>query len=159
VRGVVCSLIVLAACSPFERDLPPCSELIEVEAAMTRTSGIDRGCVQPDSCARVDYAGYLDLDLTLPGQQYDCEVIDVQHAGLANETTLLLPMCDNLAAPSQSANQPCWAVVVDVASCQSPGEHLAIEIERPAPAPPDTVVRARCTALCSYLGADPECTR
>jgi hypothetical protein len=145
VRGVVCGVFVLAvACAANERaatELPPCNERFEVElsfASEPTMLSLHR-CFAAPACTTADaYASLVDIDPNVPGDQYDCTVIDAERS---------LPMCELTAPPS---NTPCWRIVSDP-TCTGIADNIAMEVLRDRPAAQGTLASASCLAQCMVL--------
>jgi hypothetical protein len=89
-----------------------------------------------------------DVDLTTPGEQYDCSVSSVTDPSTAMQQETLMPACVDAAA-----NVPCWHLVPDVLDTtttpptykQCPNsDHLMLTIENKDKLPQDTHVVANC---------------
>jgi hypothetical protein len=78
-----------------------------------------------------------DIDPNLPGAQYECSISET-----VGGVEMVLPACNNLSAPDQSTNKPCWTIMADPQNCFM-AEHLTIIIERSG-APPDGLVNGQC---------------
>jgi hypothetical protein len=85
----------------------------------------------------------LDVDPTTAGDQYECQVSDVEYWGTTDQREVPVAACDNAAAPASSSTLPCWHVVEDDQHCLV-GSHLELKIERANPPPTGTHVVAYC---------------
>jgi hypothetical protein len=86
-------------------------------------------------------ATLADVDLTTPGEQFECSVTQLV---TATHAETVLPQCNNVTTPTSSSNQPCWYIREDSANCLTDA-HLAIAIARPDQ-PPEALVKAQCVA-------------
>jgi hypothetical protein len=85
----------------------------------------------------------LDVDPTTDGDQYECQVSDVENWQQKNQIETPVAACDNDGDPTMSSNLPCWHVVTDSQHCLV-GSHLELKIERAFPPPSGTHVLAYC---------------
>ncbi len=84
-----------------------------------------------------------DTDLTNPGIQPACTVVDQVQVGTASEQDTAIPACQMLDASTPEAGvRPCWWVSPDT-TCATPTD-FSIHIERSIPAPAGSVVDVTC---------------
>ena len=111
---------------------------IEVVPASTM---LERGCLAALPCGD---GAYVDVEPTVSGTQYRCDVSDVQHYGQADQAEQMIAPCG-----SGPTSAPCWRVVDD-SSCAA---QAVLEVVRVSDPPADNVVAAYCWADCRYCGA------
>ena len=135
------SALALFACGDDGEPVCPVDHLdLAIEVAPTSPM-LERGCLAALPCGD---GAYVDLDPTMSGTQYRCEVSDVQHYGQPDQAEQVIAPCG-----SGQTSAPCWRVVDD-ASCAT---QSMLEVMRVAAPPTDNVVAAYCWADCRYCGA------
>jgi hypothetical protein len=141
-QAFACAFSVLALIACGDDSEPVCSVdhldlAIEIIPVSTM---LERGCLAPLPCSD---GAYVDLEPTMSGTQYRCDVSDVQHYGQADQAEQVIAPCG-----SGQTSAPCWRVVDD-ASCPAQSMLELVRVSDPAI---DNVVAAYCWADCQYCG-------
>jgi hypothetical protein len=88
----------------------------------------------------------VDRDESTPGLQADCVVAEVRNPDTADESELLLRLCDNAADPASSSRLPCYTLEERPDECTKVGAPYKVDIFYAADAvvPEGTELLVRC---------------
>jgi hypothetical protein len=118
--------------------------LVRADVTLSETApDTAQGCTPWPVCP-AEYEGDLwDTEVTIPGPQYDCTVLNINDMP---GTTESMWECNNLNPPT---NLPCWRIVADPTAC-SAASHLALQIVGGGTAPAAETLQAYCQAMCMF---------